>query len=78
MDTPILPPAFDCGLCNVIHPCHCSRVRYGCDVCIPPISVEASNILSRAVSQLPAVSEYGRRLGEPEPKPVRVPLVRYA
>lgn len=47
---------FDCGICDVIHECHCPRMRYACPVCVPPISVTAQNILAHEIS-LPE-SEY--------------------
>lgn len=29
------PVIDDCGICDVPHPCHCPRMRSGCDRCIP-------------------------------------------
>lgn len=59
MDTPILPPAFECGICNITHPCHCPRMRHGCAVCVAPIAeqehrplseVGLRNLIARAVA----------------------------
>lgn len=77
MTSQILPPAFDCGLCDIIHPCHCDRVRHGCPVCLPPIPVVLANVLAHEIAQLAPQSDYGKALGEP-PVVVRMRLPRSA
>lgn len=42
---------FDCGICDIIHPCHCSRVKAYCNVCIPPTPAAVRNVVARTLSE---------------------------
>lgn len=77
MDTPIVAPAFDCGICDVIHPHHCPKMVGWCQVCQPPISTAASNVLAHEVGQFAPQSDYAKREGL-APVVVRQRLARSA
>lgn len=76
-----IPAIPECGICGQPHPCHSPHLKSWCNVCMPPISVAASNVLAHEISRpaaaadrVAAVSDYARREGYvPAPVKLRMP-----